>query len=79
MKFLIFIFLVIFSFSSVFGLDKAHSKKVEKKKVVKMATVVAPCDSKEDILKKLEEKKKMEEGKAKSFSLQGGDTGCKLK
>lgn len=43
------------------------------------ATKTAPCDSKEDLLKKLEENKKMEEEKAKGFSLQGGDTGCSVK
>ncbi|MGZ3808062.1 MAG: hypothetical protein ACXVCE_08250 [Bacteriovorax sp.] len=40
----------------------------------------APCDSKEDILKKLEEKKKTEAEKGKGFSLQGGNTtGCSVK
>jgi hypothetical protein len=33
---------------------------------------VAPCDTKEDLLKKLEEEKK----KQKPFALQGGNTGC---
>jgi len=33
------------------------------------------CDTKEDILKKLEEEKKKKE---QSFSLQGGNTGCSL-
>jgi hypothetical protein len=32
----------------------------------------APCDTKEDLLKKLEEEKK----KQKPFALQGGNTGC---
>jgi hypothetical protein len=36
--------------------------------------VEPPCDSKEDLLKKLEEEKK----KAKPFSLQGGNTGCSV-
>lgn len=33
-----------------------------------------PCDTKEDLLKKLEEEKK----KQKAFSLQGGNTGCSV-
>ena len=41
----------------------------------------APCDdTKEDILKKLEEKKKEQAKANKGFSLQGGnDTGCTIK
>lgn len=45
----------------------------------------APCDTKEDILKKLEEEKKAREAakalgdKPKGFSLQGGNTGCAVK
>ena len=41
----------------------------------------APCDdTKEDILKKLEEKKKEQAKANKGFSLQGGnDTGCSIK
>lgn len=40
----------------------------------------APCaDSKEDVLKKLEEKKKAQAQASKGFSLQGNnDTGCKI-
>lgn len=39
-----------------------------------------PCDEKEDILKKLEEKKKEEAKAGKGLSLQGAtDTGCSLK
>ncbi len=34
----------------------------------------APCEKKEDVLKKIEEEKK----KLKAFSLQGGSTGCSL-
>lgn len=34
----------------------------------------APCDTKEDILKKIEEEKK----KLKAPSLQGGNSGCKV-
>ena len=81
MKFLIFILVVLSLVSNVFGLDRVHVKNKTKKKVkvVKAIAPVVPCDSKEDILKKLEEKKKAEESKEKAFSLQGGDTGCKLK
>lgn len=41
----------------------------------------APCaDSKEDVLKKLEEKKKAQASANKGFSLQGNtDTGCTIK
>jgi hypothetical protein len=40
----------------------------------------APCDTKEDILKKLEEKKKASAESGKGFSLQGKtDTGCTIK
>ena len=48
-------------------------------KPIKKAEV--PCaDSKEDILKKLEEKKKAQASLSKGFSLQGNnDTGCKIK
>lgn len=83
MKFLIFILVVLFSFAAC-GLDKVQAKKITKKKVIKIEMIkvgapAVPCESKEDILKKIEEKKKTEEGKVKAFSLQGGDTGCKLK
>jgi hypothetical protein len=75
--------LMIISVSAMsFSQDQAVIKKKKKKKVAPQATVTSsvakPCDSKEDILKKLEEKKK-EEVAPKAFSLQGGDTGCKVK
>lgn len=55
-------------------------KPVEAAKVEpKTAATTAPCDSKEDLLKKLEEKKKAESEKGKGFSLQGGNTGCSVK
>lgn len=65
------------SFSS-FSADVTKKKK--KKKAVSQAKVVdaKPCATKEEILKKLEEQK-TEEGAPKAFSLQGGDTGCKVK
>ncbi len=34
----------------------------------------APCETKEDVLKKIEEEKK----KLKAFSLQGGNSGCSV-
>lgn len=76
-KIILFILVACVSFSSF---AKEKNKKKKKKKVAQETKVVdaKPCDSKEDILKKLEEKKK-EDGKPKAFSLQGGDTGCKVK
>ena len=55
------------------GTQTRDTVKTEKK-------VEAPCaDSKEDILKKLEEKKKAQAQAHKGFSLQGNnDTGCKI-
>lgn len=81
MKALVLISLVIFSFSAC---SKEAEKKVESKKTAEVKKEAAtkdgvPCDSKEDLLKKLEEKKKSEAEKGKGFSLQGGDTGCKVK
>ena len=61
------------------------AKEEVKKKIKKSATREAkvaetkPCDTKEDILKKLEEKQKVDPAAPKAFSLQGGDTGCKVK
>ena len=55
----------------------SKATQAKDKKVVEEA----PCDdTKEDILKKLEEKKKAQAKENKGFSLQGGnDTGCSLK
>lgn len=66
---------------------KAKSKKKAEAKKVEATTAAPakglegiakkptePCDTKEDVLKKLEEEKK----KQKAFSLQGGNTGCSL-
>lgn len=76
MKTIIIFSLMLFSFV-------ACSKESNKTKEVKINKVEikkdVPCDSKEDILKKLEEKKKTEAEKGKGFSLQGGDTGCSVK
>lgn len=82
MKIIIFASLVLLSFGAC-AKDKSSAKKAEKPVTAKAATTTeAPCDSKEDILKKLEEKRKAEaeKGKPKAFSLQGGgDTGCSIK
>jgi hypothetical protein len=58
-----------------------EAKKIApaKKEIAKAATPAVPCDTKEDLLKKLEEKKKLEAEKNKGFSLQGGNTGCSVK
>lgn len=75
--------MMIISFSAC-SKEKTTAKKVEAVKEVKEVKGVkaeAPCDTKEDLLKKLEEKKKAEAeaAKPKGFSLQGGDTGCTIK
>lgn len=72
--------MMIISFSAC-SKEKTTAKKVEAVKEVKGVKVEAPCDTKEDLLKKLEEKKKAEAeaAKPKGFSLQGGDTGCTIK
>jgi len=60
--------------------NKIHTDLVNTKSIAsKEIQTEAPCDSKEDLLKKLEEKKKEQEEHKKGFSLQGGDTGCTLK
>ena len=80
MKYLLVIVLVGFSFAACSKEDaKIVPKTKAKKAKLQKAAVVAPCDSKEDLLKKLEEKKKADEAKGKGFSLQGGDTGCSIK
>jgi hypothetical protein len=82
MRFLLLIILTVFSFSAC---SKEADKKVVPIKSDEAAKSVdskaaVPCDTKEDILKKFEEKKKAEaEGKPKGFSLQGGSTGCSVK
>ena len=57
---------------SAVTVSNASKKKKAKTKVV------APCDTKEDILKKLKEKEKSEAEKGKGLSLQGGSTGCSV-
>jgi hypothetical protein len=79
----IFTFFVMSS-TNVFSQTKAvraivpaHVNKVP----AKTTPAEAPCaDSKEDVLKKLEEKKKAQAQEGKGFSLQGSkDTGCSIK
>lgn len=81
MKNLMMISLLILS-CEVLAKDKVATKAkvaIKKNETKAMAKVEAPCDSKEDLIKKLEEKKKAEGAASKAFSLQGGDTGCKVK
>jgi hypothetical protein len=82
MKALILTSLMVISFTACAAKDadkKADAKAAAKPVDAKTATTTAPCDSKEDVLKKLEEKKK-EASTGKAFSLQGNtDTGCKVK
>lgn len=61
--------------------ESAQINKAKKAADAKVATAEAPCaDSKEDVLKKLEEKKQAQAKANKGFSLQGNtDTGCTIK
>jgi hypothetical protein len=60
--------------------ESAQINKAKKTADAKAATAEAPCDTKEDVLKKLEEKKKAAAETGKGFSLQGKtDTGCTIK
>ncbi len=81
--FILFTFFGCLSFSSEQVAIKEVVKKVTKKQKVKKKAGIsnssAPCDSKEDVLKKLEEKKKAESASGKAFSLQGASTGCSVK
>jgi len=87
MKLIMAVSFLIYSLTAFCDGPAVAMKKNKKKKApqTKIATTptqaVAPCDSKEDLLKKLEEKKKAEAAseKPKAFSLQGGDTGCSIK
>jgi hypothetical protein len=80
------LFLFVVSSLAAFAKDKNADKNVSKEKIIKIDSKVSsnakpaiPCDSKEDLLKKIEEKKKLENEKSKGFSLQGGNTGCSVK
>jgi hypothetical protein len=60
--------------------ESAQINKAKKTADAKTAAAEAPCDTKEDVLKKLEEKKKAAAETGKGFSLQGKtDTGCTIK
>ena len=80
MKYLLVLVLVGFSFVASSNEEVKIVPKIKAKKAkLQKTAIAAPCDSKEDLLKKLEEKKKADEAKGKGFSLQGGDTGCSIK
>lgn len=86
MRIMIVVALVL-AFLSFMAGAKDAAKKTKTKKVVSVAETTAtaapaaPCDTKEDILKKLEAEKKAKEAgeKPKAFSLQGNNTGCSVK
>lgn len=61
--------------------ESAQVNKAKKVADAKAKTAEAPCaDTKEDVLKKLEEKKQAQAKANKGFSLQGNtDTGCTIK
>lgn len=85
--------LLVLIFASFMASAKDASKT--KKKVIPITTATtttgtasadakkdgAPCDSNEDLMKKLEAERKAREAgeKPKGFSLQGGNTGCSVK
>jgi ribosomal protein L13E len=81
MKSLLILSMLVIS-SNVFSETKAVKAVVPasaKTKKVETKTAEVPCDSKEDVLKKLEEKKKAQAEAGKGFSLQGAkDTGCSI-
>ena len=92
MRYLLCMTLLFFSLSAcskeeanVLDVNKNGNSEVKSdSKVDKKVKVEAPCDSKEDLLKKLAEKQKTESEKSetekvKGFKLQGGDTGCSVK
>lgn len=81
MRYLLLITLMVFSFAAC---SKEKTKEITSSKTKVVATVKeakteAPCDSKEDLLKKIAKKEKAESEKGHGFSLQGGDTGCSVK
>lgn len=77
--------ILIFSSLGVFSKEEKIIRKSKKKNTEMKITdkhktkAEIPCDSKDDLLKKLKEKEKENSEKAKGFSLQGGDTGCSVK
>lgn len=79
---------LLFAFVSFMAGAKDDAKKMKAAQPAAKTTATAdaaPCETKEDILKKLEEEKKAREAakalgdKPKGFSLQGGNTGCTVK
>ncbi|QDK40663.1 hypothetical protein DOM21_04175 [Bacteriovorax stolpii] len=90
MKVLAIVFVMTIS-TSTFAQTKAKSAilppsaqaadaKKQPKKLETAKSAEAPCDTKEDVLKKLEEKKKESAMAGKGLSLQGAtDSGCTLK
>lgn len=67
--------------TNVFSETKTTKKTEVKSTQTKAVVAEAPCaDTKEDVLKKVEEKKKSQALVGKGFSLQGStDTGCSIK
>ena len=82
MKKLLILSMILVSVPAISQTPKAKAAFAPKTIVIDKDKKIeeAPCDdTKEDILKKLEEKKKEQAKANKGFSLQGGnDTGCSL-
>lgn len=85
MKVLAILFVISIS-TSTFAQTKAKSAilppsvQAHDAKKANAKTAEVPCDTKEDVLKKLEEKKKESALQGKGLSLQGAtDAGCTLK
>lgn len=86
MRYLTVMILMIFSFMAFSKEGLKNGKDKEKTKILateskdkKAVKAEPPCESKEDLLKRISEKQKAEAQKARGFSLQGGDTGCSIK
>ncbi len=85
--------LLVLIFASFMAVAKEENKTKKKVIPITAATTTkgtatadakkdgAPCDSNEDLMKKLEAERKAREAgeKPKGFSLQGGNTGCSVK
>jgi Na+-translocating ferredoxin:NAD+ oxidoreductase RnfG subunit len=80
MNIFLMISLIIFSTIVMSETKKSKNEKSEKNKKAAIVEAI-PCEkTKNDILKKLEEKKKEQAITGKGFSLQGNtDTGCSVK
>jgi hypothetical protein len=79
MLFLFCMLLISFTACSKESEGKKEDLKKDEKKKEASELSPAPCDKKEDLLKKLEAEKKAQEEKGKGFSLQGAKTGCSVK